>query len=110
LLKNLTESIPYHDLKSTRHTFSVADDETPATHRRLEVTFGSRTEFLQARILMENLSSMATSILVAPPFLRDILSDDRLAPAPNPEGIIPPAVATYMEMGSHEATEEWENM
>jgi hypothetical protein len=53
---------------------------------------------------------MATSIRVAPPFLCDTLSDDRPAPAPNSEGIIPPAVATYMELGSHEATEERENM
>jgi hypothetical protein len=42
-------------------------------------------------------------------FLRDILSDER--PAPDSEGIMPPVVATHMEMGSHEATEEeWENM
>jgi hypothetical protein len=53
LLEDLPESIPYHDLKSTCYTSSVADDETKeygdetsATHRRLEVTFGSWTEVL----------------------------------------------------------------
>jgi hypothetical protein len=59
---------------------------------------------------MESLSSVATSIRVAPPFLCHILSNDRPAPAPNSEGIMPPVVATYMEMGSHEAMEEWEDM
>jgi hypothetical protein len=54
---------------------------------------------------------MVASIRVAPRFLRDTLSEDRPAPAPNSEGIMPPVVATYVEMGSHEiAEEEWENM
>jgi hypothetical protein len=60
---NIPELISHHDLKSTCYTFSVAGDETKeygdetsATRHRLEVTSGSRTGDLWARI------SMATSI------------------------------------------------
>jgi hypothetical protein len=100
LLENPPNSIPYHDLKSTCYSFSVADDkieeygdETSAANRRLEAIFDSLTEVPQARILMESSNSMAASISASPLFLHDILSDER--PAPNSEGIVPPVVATH---------------
>jgi hypothetical protein len=91
---SLPDSIPYHDLKSTFYSFSVADneieeygDETSAANRRLEAIFNSLKEVPQARILMESSNSMAASIS-ASPFLHDILSDER--PGPNSDGIMPP--------------------
>jgi hypothetical protein len=43
--------------------------------------------------------------------LCDILLDERPAPAPNSEGIMPPVVTTRVEMWGHETTEEeWGNM
>jgi hypothetical protein len=94
LLENLPDSIPYHDLKSTCYSSSVADneieeygDETSAANRRLEAISNSLTKVPQARILIESSNSMAASIS-ASPFLHDILLDER--PATNSEGIVPP--------------------
>jgi len=49
LLENLPESLPYHDLDSTKYAFYTSDDdvkeygdEASATNHQLEVIFGAR--------------------------------------------------------------------
>jgi hypothetical protein len=114
LLENLPNSIPYHDLKSTCYTFSVADDEieeygdeTSAANRRLEAILSSLTEVPQARILIESSNSMATSIshhlFLAISF--------RTSGWHRTLRLSRPPWLPHTEMGSREATEEeWENM
>ena len=69
------------------------------------MTIRTKIEIPQAKMEFE----LGGDLGLAPPFLRNILPDER--PAPNFEGVVPPVVAAHVEARNREATEEdWEDM
>jgi hypothetical protein len=109
-------SLKYSVINTTR--FSIVEDGG-------EETFGPIVIWIAVRPKTTN----ASAVRDATPDIFDILTASQITgvvvewyeglvvrlvdekPALNSEGVVPPVVATHMEIGSHEATEEeWENM
>ena len=88
LLEDFPESIPYHNFDS-------------ATNIRLKIRVKAKT---MVRTKVKVVSRTTTFGDLASPFLRGLISDERLLP--NSDGLVPAMATARAEMGSREATAE----